>query len=314
MNWEALGKGASFTVPMVVDNTAPELLDVSLSLMGGNLTVQAKDNQYVAGVVLYNASGAKILAKTGAKQDIQPGEAAQYTLDLTGVTGKSFLLRVYDYALNATTYQVNLQNGGEDATPDVLAFQTGTRTWVGLDQADSKDLGELATSEQVYVAAAEVDGMIFAATEQGGLYVLDEADLSIETYVANMGVVLTDMAYYPATSTLYGVTGNRLVQVDKLTGAVTDLAEIPFPTSTLACDGDGTFTVPSTGTATRWRTVASYTPTPWRLCRGPATWTTTLMEVAAWTAAMCRPSWTMPPAHGRPLRRPKTETSMGTEL
>lgn len=63
---------------------------------------------------------------------------------------------------------------------------------------------------QVYVAAAEVDGMIFAATEQGGLYVLDEADLSIETYVANMGVVLTDMAYYPATSTLYGVTGNRL--------------------------------------------------------------------------------------------------------
>ena len=56
-----------------------------------------------------------------------------------------------------------------------------------------------------------------------------------------MGVVLTDMAYYPATSTLYGVTGNRLVQVDKLTGAVTDLAEIPFPTSTLACDGDGTF-------------------------------------------------------------------------
>ena len=241
VNWEALGKGASFTVPMVVDNTAPELLEVSLSLMGGNLTVQAKDNQYVAGVVLYNASGAKILAKTGAKQDIQPGEAAQYTLDLTGVTGKSFLLRVYDYALNAATYQVNLQNGGEDATPDVLAFQTGTRTWVGLDQADSKDLGELATSEQVYVAAAEVDGMIFAATEQGGLYVLDEADLSIETYVANMGVVLTDMAYYPATSTLYGVTGNRLVQVDKLTGAVTDLAEIPFPTSTLACDGDGTF-------------------------------------------------------------------------
>ncbi len=241
VNWEALGKGASFTVPMVVDNTAPELLDVSLSLMGGNLTVQAKDNQYVAGVVLYNASGAKILAKTGAKQDIQPGEAAQYTLDLTGVTGKSFLLRVYDYALNAATYQVNLQNGGEDTTPDVLAFQTGTRTWVGLDQADSKDLGELATSEQVYVAAAEVDGMIFAATEQGGLYVLDEADLSIETYVANMGVVLTDMAYYPATSTLFGVTGNRLVQVDKLTGAVTDLAEIPFPTSTLACDGDGTF-------------------------------------------------------------------------
>lgn len=63
MNWEALGKGASFTVPMVVDNTAPELLDVSLSLMGGNLTVQAKDNQYVAGVVLYNASGAKIFGQ-----------------------------------------------------------------------------------------------------------------------------------------------------------------------------------------------------------------------------------------------------------
>lgn len=102
---------------MVVDNTAPELLDVSLSLMGSTMTVKAKDNQYVAGVVLYNAAGSKVLAKTGAKQDIQPGEAAEYALDLAGMSGKSFLVQVSDYAMNTTTYQLNLQTGGDETLP-----------------------------------------------------------------------------------------------------------------------------------------------------------------------------------------------------
>lgn len=31
---------------------------------------------------------------TGQKQDIEPGEEAEYTLDLTGVNGKGFLLQI----------------------------------------------------------------------------------------------------------------------------------------------------------------------------------------------------------------------------
>ena len=240
VRWDDLEAGASMHIPMTVDNAAPELLDVNLSLMGSTMTVKARDNRYVAGVVLYNASGTKSLAMTGAMQDIQPGEAADYTLDLAGANGKTFLVKVFDYALNATTYQVKLQTGGDETLPDMMAFQTGSRVWIGFGPEESTPT-ELTSSEQVYTAATHVDGLVFAATNRGDLYVLSEEDLGMETCVANMGVVLTDMAYDQSTSTLYGVTGNHLVSVDKLTGAVTDLAEIPFPTNTLACDGNGTF-------------------------------------------------------------------------
>ena len=241
VGWDDLGEGATMAIPMVVDNTAPELLDVSLSLMGSTMTVKAKDNQYVAGVVLYNAAGSKVLAKTGAKQDIQPGEAAEYALDLAGVSGKSFLVQVSDYAMNTTTYQLNLQTGGDETLPDMMAYQSDDHIWIGFGAGESGSPSELASTQQVYTAATSADGLVFAATSHGDLYVLSEEDLALETHVANMGVVLTDLAYDKSTSTLYGVTENRLVCVDKLTGAVTDLAEIPFPTNTLACDGNGTF-------------------------------------------------------------------------
>lgn len=166
VRWDDLKAGASMRIPMTVDNTAPELLDVNLSLMGSTMTVKARDNRYVAGVVLYNASGTKSLAMTGAMQDIQPGEAADYTLDLAGANGKTFLVKVFDYALNATTYQVKLQTGGDETLPDMMAFQTGSRVWIGFGPEESTPT-ELTSSEQVYTAATHVDGLVFAATNRG---------------------------------------------------------------------------------------------------------------------------------------------------
>ncbi len=52
--------------PAVVDNTAPELLDVSYSMTGNALTVTASDNQYVAAVVLFDAGGNQLLASAGS--------------------------------------------------------------------------------------------------------------------------------------------------------------------------------------------------------------------------------------------------------
>ena len=37
VDWDALGEGASMEMPMVIDNTAPTLEDVSLSLTGDSL-------------------------------------------------------------------------------------------------------------------------------------------------------------------------------------------------------------------------------------------------------------------------------------
>ena len=45
VNWDALGDGASFRIPMVVDNTAPEVKDASLSFTRNAKEVTASDNQ-----------------------------------------------------------------------------------------------------------------------------------------------------------------------------------------------------------------------------------------------------------------------------
>ncbi len=53
-------------IPAVIDNTAPVLQDVSVSLMGDTMTVKASDNRYLAAAVLYNAGGTTALAFQGA--------------------------------------------------------------------------------------------------------------------------------------------------------------------------------------------------------------------------------------------------------
>ena len=82
---------------------------------------------------------------------------------------------------------------------------------------------------------------IFASTAEGDLYVLNEEDPSEATYVTNLGVILTDMAYNSETGILYGVTDNQLVTVDKLLGTVETVGEIGITTNTLACDNEGNF-------------------------------------------------------------------------
>ena len=72
MHWV---RGASLSVPMVIDNTAPELVGsnpVIIDHASKTLTVTAKDNQYVAGVVLFNSSGTNDLVRVGAVQNIAP--------------------------------------------------------------------------------------------------------------------------------------------------------------------------------------------------------------------------------------------------
>ena len=240
-NWDALSDGASMTMPFVVDNTAPSLEDLSISLTNNTLNVTASDNRYVAAVVLYNGSGTKLLASAGSKEDIQPGESAQYSLDLTGVNGKKFLVQVYDYAMNVTTYKLQMQIGEEIPMKEMIAFNLDKHTWINFNKGDSiGDANVLAFSDLNFYAATDVDGMIFASTDTGDLYVLDREDPSDMTFVRNMGVVFTDMAY--DGTDVYGVTADsQLYKVSRTTGAVTLVGTIGVKTMTLACDRDGNF-------------------------------------------------------------------------
>ena len=111
VNWAALGDGVSLSMNMTVDNTAPVLNDLSLSLIKNTLTVDVTDNQYVSAVALLDQYGEYVYLLEGSQADAQPNVACEYVLDLSEVNGSGFLLQVYDYAMNCTTYEINTQIG-----------------------------------------------------------------------------------------------------------------------------------------------------------------------------------------------------------
>ena len=249
--WDELADGATFGTTMVIDNTAPELEDVALSLLNNNLTVTASDNEYIAAVALFNKAGTEVLAFTGAKQDIAKGESAAYTFSMEGVKGSKFLLQVMDYAMNTTTFVVEMDLGGDTELPDMIAFDLDHNHWSSFSK-DSKygQIEEVYTASNLtFYAATIVDNMVLACTDTGDLYVMPESDLADVTLIANTGAYLSDMAYSAADDTIYAVddSGN-LVTVDRLTAEVEVVGELGVLTNTLACDENGNFYCNAYGT------------------------------------------------------------------
>ena len=111
IDWDALGAGATFSMPMVVDSEAPVLKDASIGLMDNKLKVKASDNQYIAAVALFDIYGQYLYTYNGADLEQNAGDTVEFALDLAEVNGPSFLLQVYDYAMNTTTYEIKTQIG-----------------------------------------------------------------------------------------------------------------------------------------------------------------------------------------------------------
>lgn len=256
-DWDNLGKGTSISVPMVVDNTAPELETVSFNMTNNTLDVVASDNQYIAAVALYNKAGTKLCSYTGAKQDIQPGETAKYSLDLSGINGEKFLLQIHDYAMNVTTWAVEIKIGEGEILPDMLAFDLSYNFWTGFDKntkySRPSPLDVYVRSDLSFTAATIVDHMVLAATIDGDLYVMPENDMTEEVVVGHMGKQVSDMAYCKGNDTIYGVADNNLITIDRLTAEVTTIGEIGVTTNTLACDGSGNFYCNQYGTGNVYR-------------------------------------------------------------
>ncbi len=246
VDWDALGTGASLSTSFVIDNTAPEIFGVSIDIMTNSMTVKASDNEYIAGVGLYNKTGTRCLAQTGAKQDIQKGETAEYSFSLDKVNGKKFLLQVFDYAMNRSTYLIEMQIGESTDLPEMMAFDLVSRHWAGFDKTFEYDYKvgtpRVAYADHVYYAATIAEHYVFASTNKGELYVMPEDDLSDITLIVDMEMVLYDMAYNTVDGEIYGVTEKgELVRIHKLSGDVTRLGKIGVTTNTLACDYEGNF-------------------------------------------------------------------------
>lgn len=244
VDWDALGEGAKLRVPVCIDNTDPILEGISLDLMSNTLVITASDNQYVSAAVLYNSTGTKALAYTGAVQDAVPGETYDYVLDLTGVSGKKFLVQVSDYALNTVTYMVELQVGEAQPVPEVMIFALDESAWLTFDlfRYDPYGIQTVADVSNTIIAASAVNQLVYMATDKAQLYVAPLEDLSDMVYVSQLPALVLDMAYNPTNGTLYGITENNdLIEIDQILGDTTTIGRVTIPTNTLAVDPDGNF-------------------------------------------------------------------------
>ena len=274
VDWDALGEGATRSMDLIIDNTAPELKGVSVDVVNNTMTITASDNQYIAAAGLYNKTGTRRLAATGSKQDIEKGEVAEYTFSLDGINGKKFLVQVHDYAMNTATYLIEMQIGEDAGVPDMMAFDLVQYHWTTFTKDFEYDYKvgtpRLEYADHTYYAATIAEHYVFASTNKGELYVMPEDDLSDTTFVVDMGVVLYDMAYNKADGNIYAVTeAGNLVVIDKLSGELTKVGEMPKRTNTLACSPEGVFYFNELGTGKIWSCTLETVDAPVLLMEDP---------------------------------------------
>lgn len=124
IDWNTLGKGAALTIPFVVDNTAPYIVDVETSgENNGTLDVIAHDNEYIAAVALYTEDGT-LIKSYGGIEGIRRGEQHTYDFDLSGNTENHLLVQVYDYAGNLSTWKINFNKEELENDPLTLTLSS----------------------------------------------------------------------------------------------------------------------------------------------------------------------------------------------
>ncbi len=234
------GSGAELSLQAGVDGTLPTVSKIEC-LANGKLNVTAADNNYVAAVILYSEDGKQIVSYTGSKTEIEKGEEAVYTLNTASYGGNSYLLQVYDYAMNARTYYIEIDEGVLAYSGVMLAFDMEAGNWIRFDKAGST-MTAISEETKAYTAATAVGDTIYAIAYGTELQKLSVTDPSVCENIGDTGYTLVDLAYNTVDGNLYGITdGSKVVRINTATGKGYLLGTAPVQTNTLACDTTGSF-------------------------------------------------------------------------
>ena len=179
VDWNALGAGSTLEIPFVIDNTAPVLTAAGLegdqlSAESGTktLTLSMEENQYLAAALLYTADGS-ICLRTIDPQQKNAGRVPDLTLTTEGLADGVYLLQLYDYAMNVSTYRLFLGQGAADTAESVTVSPAALKLLPGESQRltasvlplSVKDSSVTWSSSDETVAAADENGTVTAVAE-----------------------------------------------------------------------------------------------------------------------------------------------------
>ena len=113
----ALGEGTTFSTQLTIDNTAPEILAIGDDETG-TLAVSVSDNEYVAALLVFGADGEELLGRAAV------GAPSMITSLGSNWPDDVYLIQVFDYAGNASTYRVFLNKDVTEAVEGVSISAT----------------------------------------------------------------------------------------------------------------------------------------------------------------------------------------------
>lgn len=118
--WDELGKGTTLSMPLTIDNTAPQVLNAAhtaavaadeengVQAEPEKLVLQVKDNQYIAAALLIDNTAQKVVEKKALNQET-PDTAADVAFAFSDeLQGHDLYVVVVDYADNQRTYKLTV--------------------------------------------------------------------------------------------------------------------------------------------------------------------------------------------------------------
>ena len=161
-----------------------------------SLRVTAKDNRYVAAILVTNARQTQVLARQAVNQT-ELGVESTVTVDTSNVTGSEVCVIAVDYAGNMAGYKIKL-NGSEEEEIDADSFYANNAydsSWIAF-KAGSMDTAKTVAQGAIYAADC-VEDHVFTIDSSARFCVAPLNDLENQTYIETLSLPSNalDMAY-----------------------------------------------------------------------------------------------------------------------
>ncbi len=201
IDWDSVSDATAFKLPFTIDGTEPVIKSADSNEDDTALVVEASDNLYLAGIMVFNEEGwlsdGDPLFTQGAGAEAEPGASVTYEipLDLTAEENQHLMVLVGDYASNVATYKINL-NEEEVENPEIevtlseeeaVVVNTSSIQLTATVSPWGVDESVVWTSSNKEAATVNADGIV-TGTGKGGTTVITATSTADRTKSASCTV------------------------------------------------------------------------------------------------------------------------------